>query len=287
MRYPINSGADDLYLLLDKTKPTSPTDTILKSGYLTSSRKNGKGFDDIYTYELFLRNTFVLIVKVFAKKYENPDDSKSAVTGIELLKDAKVELSSAFIKTLLTDDKGLVQFDLEKETNYSIVAAKTGYLKNTATASTVGKINASLPKITINVDIELEKIFTNKDIELSNIYYDVAKATLRPESFPSLDSLLSIFSQNPDITVEIGSHTDSRGSDLYNMKLSQARAQSVVDYLISKGIAPDRLIAKGYGETRLLNNCGNGISCSEEEHQKNRRTTFRVVGQKINIESKE
>ena len=216
------------------------------------------------------------MVKVFAKKYENPEDSKSKVIDIELLKDAKVELSSELVKSLLTDEKGLAKFDLEKEKNYSIVATKNGYLKNTATTSTIGKI-----------DVELEKIFSNKDIEISNIYYDLDKATLRPESFPALDTLLAIFKQNPDITVEIGSHTDSRGSDAYNLKLSQARAQSVVDYLITKGIETERLIAKGYGETKLLNNCGNDVKCTEEEHQRNRRTTFRVVGQKISIESKE
>ncbi len=286
MRYPINSGADDFYLILDKTKPANSSDTVLKSGYLTSARKNGKGFDDIYSYELYLRNNFVLIVKVFAKKYQDPEDSKSSVMGIELLKDAKVELSSELTKALLTDENGLSKFDLEKEKSYSIVVTKTGYLKNTASVNTIGKIDAQRKTIELTVDVELEKIFTNKDIEISNIYYDLDKATLRPESFPALDSLLSIFNQNPDITVEIGSHTDSRGSDTYNLKLSQARAQSVVDYLISKGIAADRLIAKGYGETKLINNCGNGVTCTEEEHQRNRRTTFRVVGQKINIESK-
>jgi outer membrane protein OmpA-like peptidoglycan-associated protein len=287
MRYPINSGADDFYLFMEKTKPSSVADTLLKSGYLSSSRKNGKGFDDIYSYELYLKNNFVLVVKVFAKKYENPEDSKSKVIDIELLKDAKVELSSELVKSLLTDEKGLAKFDLEKEKNYSIVATKNGYLKNTATTSTIGKIDASRNEIVIQVDIELEKIFSNKDIEISNIYYDLDKATLRPESFPALDTLLAIFKQNPDITVEIGSHTDSRGSDAYNLKLSQARAQSVVDYLITKGIETERLIAKGYGETKLLNNCGNDVKCTEEEHQRNRRTTFRVVGQKISIESKE
>ena len=287
MRYPINSGGDDFYLFLEKSKPSSITDTVLKSGYLTSSRKNGKGFDDIYSYELYLRNNFKLVVKVFSKKYENPEDPKSKVMDIELLKDAKVELTSDLTKALLTDDKGLSKFDLEKEKSYTITVTKNGYLKNTATASTIGKIDATRNEITINVDVELEKIFSNQDIEISNIYYDLDKATLRPESYPALDSLLSIFKQNPDITVEIGSHTDSRGSDAYNLKLSQARAQSVVDYLIEKGIEKDRLIAKGYGETKLLNNCGNDVKCTEEEHQKNRRTTFRVVGQKINIESKE
>ncbi len=87
------------------------------------------------------------------------------------------------------------------------------------------------------------------------------------------------------MTIEIGSHTDSRGSDSYNEKLSQERAQSVVDYLIEKGVATERLVAKGYGETKITNKCINGVECTEEEHQKNRRTTFRIIGSKQTIES--
>jgi outer membrane protein OmpA-like peptidoglycan-associated protein len=122
---------------------------------------------------------------------------------------------------------------------------------------------------------------------IPNIYYDYDKATLRPESEAVLDSILIFFKDNKDLTIEIGSHTDSRGSDSYNLKLSQARAQSVVDYLIAKGIAPDRLVAVGYGETKLVNKCSNGVECTEEEHQKNRRTTFRIIGSKQKIESVE
>jgi len=131
----------------------------------------------------------------------------------------------------------------------------------------------------------LEKIFTSKEIEIPNIYYDYDKATLRPESKVVLDSLVLFFTQNKAIDIEIGSHTDSRGSDEYNLKLSQARAQSVVDYLIEKGISKDRLIARGFGETRPVNGCVNNIKCTEEEHQKNRRTTFRVTGTKFLLQS--
>jgi outer membrane protein OmpA-like peptidoglycan-associated protein len=135
------------------------------------------------------------------------------------------------------------------------------------------------------MQIELEKVFPQKMIVIPNIYYDYDKATLRPESKLVLDSILIFFKENPDLTVELGSHTDSRGSDEYNNKLSQARAQSAVDYLVEKGIPVERLVAKGYGKTMLLNNCTTGAPCSEEEHQKNRRTTFRIVSAKLNLES--
>jgi C-terminal peptidase prc len=119
---------------------------------------------------------------------------------------------------------------------------------------------------------------TTKFINIPNIYYDVDKSTLRPESIKVLDSILVYFSQNPDLTIEIGSHTDSRGSDSYNLKQSQERAQTVVDYLVSKGVSRNRLVAVGYGKTKLINKCGDGVDCTEEEHQQNRRTTFRVLG---------
>jgi peptidoglycan-associated lipoprotein len=124
-------------------------------------------------------------------------------------------------------------------------------------------------------------------IVIPNIYYDYDKATLRPESKVILDSVLSFFKDNKDLVIEIGSHTDSRGSDAYNLKLSQARAQSVVDYLVEKGIAKERLIATGYGETKLVNKCANGVDCTEEEHVRNRRTTFRIAGSHQQIESVE
>ena len=81
----------------------------------------------------------------------------------------------------------------------------------------------------------------------------------------------------PNLRVEIMSHTDSRGNDDYNMSLSQQRAQSVVNYLVNKGISRDRLVAKGFGETRLKNKCSNGVSCSDDQHQENRRTEFRII----------
>lgn len=287
MKYPINSGADDFYLILDKTKPSNDQDTVLKSGYLTSARKNGKGMDDIYSYQLFLQNNFVLVVRVVTKTYANPEDPKSDIIGKAILKDAKVELTSNKTLAQLTDANGITKFDLDKEMDYIIDASKPGYLKKSTTTTTKNRRDANRTEVVINVEIELEKIFTSQDIEISNIYYGLDSTQLRPESYPALDTLLALFRENPDITIEIGSHTDSRGSDAHNLKLSQGRAQSVIDYLISKGIAAERLIAKGYGETKLLNNCGNNVKCTEEEHQRNRRTTFRVISQNVNIESKE
>jgi outer membrane protein OmpA-like peptidoglycan-associated protein len=218
---------------------------------------------------------------------DNPD---SKVLGLKPMAKAKVELKSTddkVIATTLTDSKGEFTFNLNAETDYKLTAAKSGYFNNNAQVTTKGKRNQDSTLITVYVQVELEKIFTQKMVAIPNIYYDYDKATLRPESQLVLDSILVFFKENPDLTVEIGSHTDSRGSDAYNLKLSQARAQSVVDYLISKAIPVGRLLAKGYGETKPVNSCTNGAKCTEEEFQKNRRTTFRVVSAKLTIESEE
>jgi outer membrane protein OmpA-like peptidoglycan-associated protein len=108
---------------------------------------------------------------------------------------------------------------------------------------------------------------------LENIYYDLDKADIRPDAALVLDSLVQIMQDNPDIYIELGSHTDSRADDEYNLNLSRRRAQSAVRYIISKGIDPNRITAKGYGETQLLIKNAK----TEEEHQKNRRTEFKVL----------
>ncbi len=114
--------------------------------------------------------------------------------------------------------------------------------------------------------------------EILPIYYELNSARLTEDSKDIIDEyLLSLMNEKPGLRIELMSHTDSRGNDDYNMALSQQRAQSVVNYLVSKGISRSRLVAKGYGETRLVNRCSNGVDCSEAEHQQNRRTEFRII----------
>jgi outer membrane protein OmpA-like peptidoglycan-associated protein len=125
------------------------------------------------------------------------------------------------------------------------------------------------PKDTVKY--EVGKIYVLKDI-----YYDFDKWNIRPDAARELDKLLTILNDHPAMHIELGSHTDSRGKDDYNLRLSQRRAESAVAYLVSKGIESNRLSAKGYGESMLVNRCGNGSKCTEAEHQANRRTEFKV-----------
>ena len=125
-------------------------------------------------------------------------------------------------------------------------------------------------------DIPMKKIIQDEAIVLDNIYYDYDKSNIRRDATPALERLVRILRRNP-IIIELSSHTDSRGKSDYNMVLSQRRAQSAVDYIVSRGIKSSRITAKGYGESQLVNACADGTQCSEEEHQKNRRTEFKVT----------
>ncbi len=120
------------------------------------------------------------------------------------------------------------------------------------------------------------------EFNVQHIYYDLDKAYIRPDAAVELDKIVALMYQNPGIQIELGSHTDSRGSDSYNLELSERRAQAAVDYIRSKGIANNRIVARGYGETQLVNRCGNGVDCSDAEHQENRRTEFKIIGYSTN-----
>lgn len=120
----------------------------------------------------------------------------------------------------------------------------------------------------------LNKIVINRSIIVNNIYYDFNKSDIRPEAAVQLDKIVDLMKSNPSISIELSSHTDARGSDAFNNKLSQRRADAATKYIISKGIAANRIIAKGYGKTKLLNKC---VKCTDEEHQMNRRTEFKVI----------
>ncbi len=129
----------------------------------------------------------------------------------------------------------------------------------------------------VKLRLNMEQPKSNAVIRLNNIQYDYDKCDIKPRAAQELDRLVKLMVDYPDMRIELSSHTDARGSDEYNQKLSQCRAESAVTYLRSKGISGDRLLAKGYGETRLLNRCGNGVTCSEAEHQENRRTEFAIL----------
>jgi peptidoglycan-associated lipoprotein len=263
MKSPINSGGDDFGIIIE------PGGTVARGykGYLSSNRPGSRG-DDIYRFYMTPLE-YTLSGTVFNIKTK------------EIIPDATVTLTinDSTKVTVQTDETGGYKYILEPENDYSVFAYKKYFFDSKDEyCSTVG-LEFSEDFIR---DLYLDP-FLDTTITLEGIFYDLDKWDLRPESMVILDTLYQIMTAHPYIVIEIGSHTDCRATYEYNDELSQKRAQSVVDYLTYKGIPMDRLEAKGYGERMLTNNCsceggeGPGRSCTEEEHQQNRRTTFRIL----------
>jgi outer membrane protein OmpA-like peptidoglycan-associated protein len=183
--------------------------------------------------------------------------------------------------TTKTNDDGIYTFSLQPKTDYTLKVTKEKFFGDNGEVNTFGfKDNKDFI-----IDFKLKPI-PKKEIVLNGILYDLDKATLRPESKEELKKLISTLTENPGLTIEVSSHTDSRGSNDYNLDLSQRRAQSVVDFLVENEIVTERLEAKGYGETRLLNKCADGVECTEDQHQINRRTSFTVLSEDFGAKPK-
>ena len=170
---------------------------------------------------------------------------------------------------------GNFSIQLEASSDFTVSGKKSGYISNIEKLSTKGLNRSST--LYVALELAMEEAIRDKTISLKDIYYDIASFRIRSDASPDLEKLVKFLKDNPGITIEIASHTDSRGSNASNLKLSQARAQEVVNYLQNNGIAKNRLIPRGFGETRLVNGCTNGVSCTEAQHEQNRRTEFKVI----------
>ena len=173
---------------------------------------------------------------------------------------------------VLVGEDGTYQLELRPEQQYEIRAGKQQYLGNVEPLPTEGMEHTVIVK-----DFVLTRVNLNDEISLDYIYYDFNKWFIRASEEKELDRLVTFMKEHPTSEVELGAHTDARGKDAYNQQLSQKRAQSAVDYIVRKGIDRRRITARGYGEERILNDCTNGVPCSETKHQQNRRTEFTVV----------
>jgi outer membrane protein OmpA-like peptidoglycan-associated protein len=299
LKAPLNSGADDFgFVALPNTaKVASKTPgELLRTGFFSSNRalEGARGGDDIYRFEQRvpppkpqkvdtvpskpLAYKLLLEGYVLEKILTDPTDPNSKVLGRRPLAEATVQAEFGSKKQpFTTKDDGFFKMELSENTDYLFSATLAGYLSNSAKFSTKGIAKDPLnPVQTFEVEIVLDKIFRNKEIILENIYYDYDKWDIRPDAEPTLNKLADVLRQNPEIRIQLGSHTDCRGNDNYNQTLSQRRAESAVNYLIFKGIDPVRLSAIGYGESQPAASCA-CARCSEAEHQDNRRTTFKVV----------
>lgn len=177
--------------------------------------------------------------------------------------------------TQISDGEAKFVYQLEQRSDYNIVANQAGKFSQTESVTTKGLDRSKTLYVTLKLGVN--NLDAGAIFVLKNIHYDFDQSYIRPEAGRILDNLVNVMSQNPTLRIELSSHTDSRGKDAYNMRLSQQRAEAAVNYLVSKGVERSRMVAKGYGETRLLNHCGNGVECSEDEHQANRRTEIKVL----------
>ena len=178
-------------------------------------------------------------------------------------------------KTTNTSEKGEFTFQAIENTNYSIYGKKENYMSQTMIIST--KDYDRNKSLFIQLEICMDAADCGTAIALKNIHYDLGKYFIREDAKPELNRLVQFMNDNPGVKVELSSHTDSRASNAYNQTLSQNRANAAVDYITSQGISRARLTGKGYGESKLLNRCTDGVECSEEQHQANRRTEVKVI----------
>lgn len=289
--YPVNTPDEDVFFVISADG---------KHGYFTSSSQvETLGGRDLYVItflgpekpmvlnnedNLLAEATAPIKERVIAPVVEVKEAQLTILKGVisDFLSKAPLEASieivdnqaNQTIATFKSNSKtGKYLVSLPAGKNYGIAVKKDGYLFHSENFD----IPATAAFQEVEKNIELKQLAVGSKIVLRNIFFDLDKATLRPESTAELQRLIKLMNDVPTLNIELGGHTDSRGSDSYNMNLSKERAKAVVDYLTKNGIDASRLKWEGYGETQLVNNCANGVNCSDEEHQMNRRTEFKVL----------
>ena len=249
LRYPINSSADDFGITFESS---------VERGFFSSSRTM-RGDDDIFSFYLPpLKFNIIGTVK----------DEKSN----DIIANARIKSvgSDGITVETTTGNDGTFRFMLKPNTDYVFISSKQGYLNGKERETTKGQEKSK----DFYPVIYMTSIAKPIELSQADVFYEFNKWELRPEAMVALDKLVETLNDNPNITIELMSHTDSRGSDSYNLELSQKRAQSVVDYLVQKGIRADRLTAKGYGETEP----------KEVDENINRKNPFLKVGAKLTEE---
>ncbi|MFD2513156.1 OmpA family protein [Pontibacter locisalis] len=257
---PINSSKNDYGIMFTKAG---------EEGLFSSNRDAENGTDDIYHFKMLARPVVVLVTTIERKLGEQQQNLEVPLPNTQIVVSQENSKDPAVV---MTDEEGRYYLDARRGDNLSFLGKKDGYLTQEALAN----IPATAGD-TVVVALLFDKNEVNNSIVLENIYYDLDKWNIRPDAATELDRLVTVLKNNPDVKIELSAHTDSRESVKYNQRLSERRAKSAVDYLVSKGISKSRLTSKGYGKTKLVNSCADNVECSEEEHQLNRRTEFRII----------
>ena len=261
-----NSPKDDFALIINFQT---------KKGFLSSNRDGGQGSDDIYK---FVEKTPIWCDQILSGIITD-QDTKAVLpnTNLVLLDENMKEVQG---KKTISDAKGYYEFtEVECGKKYYVRASHDEY----ATKEVPVIIGKETGKTELNIELKKDKKQVKPGDDLADvfginlIYFDLDKWNIRPDAAVDLAKILDVLQQYPTMKIDIRSHTDSRASAAYNDKLSDKRAKSTKDWLVKNGIAPDRLTAKGYGETQLVNKCADGVQCTEAEHQLNRRSQFVIM----------
>lgn len=279
---PFNSSRDDFSIIFNAD---------MNSGYFSSNRPNsGVGDDDIY---FFYNDTFLdaLLGKRNALAQQLLDEVKQDIKVIlnvlneknkEKINNAKVEIfdmtTGEKVLDTQVDENSQVVFNAQPETEYLIKTEKTLFENKDLTIKTGKELVQNINKV---IELKPETTINSENkvvIDLKTIYFDYDSSVITPSAAEELNKVIGIMKKYPTMVIEGTSHTDSRGSDDYNQKLSERRAKSTVQYIVNNGnIDTARMVANGYGEERLTNKCSNGVKCTEAEHSANRRTEFVII----------
>ncbi|NRD22527.1 OmpA family protein [Winogradskyella litoriviva] len=251
---PFNSGYDDFaYFVNNETN----------KGYISSNRPGGKGSDDIYSFTI---SKCLQLISGIATEHRTDIILKGVTVKL-------IDETGKIIEEVVTTEDGAYKFDVECNKTYTILGTKDDYQDDKQTFTTNNK-----DEEVNTVNLILKPLILESQIIINPIFFDYDKSAIRTDAQYELENIVNVLRKHKEMIIKIESHTDSRGRDKYNLKLSDKRAKSTADYIISRGIDPSRIeSARGFGETRLLNECGNGSKCSEEEHQVNRRSYFYIV----------
>lgn len=273
---PVNTPSDDFGIFLFKAD----------RGFFTSNRTDGKGDDDLYTF--VNEDPNLKTVNYFLHGLTLTHDELDSTQILSNVKVSLIDFQENILDEVITDDGGNFNFRVYENENYILMAEKEGgekqYYVTRLDYTTIGRSipQEELTKLVTNITFDtlmyLEPIIIDKSIVLENIYYDFAKWNIRSEAAQELDKLVDILYDNPEIQIELSSHTDSVDTESYNQRLSQRRAESAVDYIVSAGIDKARLTAKGYGESQpIARNTNPDGTDNPVGRQKNRRTEFKVT----------
>ncbi|WKN30842.1 OmpA family protein [Porifericola rhodea] len=273
MGYPMNSTGDDFGIVIDKNG---------LGGFFTTNREGDALRDNIYSFS-FLEDFGDYLEEDFVEEEPVAVVPKIiTLQGIVVDQKDQAPLDSSFVSIInletresidiLTDSLGWFQTEIEEADGYVVRTEKHEYYTQ----------KISLPSDTLDTEklalnIEMEKIEVGQKFELENIYYALNAYEVNDSAAVSLNEVVEFLNDNPTIRIELSSHTDSRGSDSFNLSLSQKRALAAAEYIINQGVDISRIKAVGYGETKLVFPCGNGIECSEDQHHMNRRTEITII----------